>query len=279
MKEINDPFMSDTVFKHFLKDDYYKYWFYDIIRFKTGIDLNKYELIDNESNTGNNIKDYRMDLVFNNPNNNHKVIIEANNESYNGIAELKSYMYLYRLESDSIAKGSQYNNAHTTLILFNNFLCPEDKCIKVSNKVMMDPVEKIARKDIESWSIYIANYHKMRYNEIEDEIDKRLYILGVKKMDELEKLKKELDPNGENLKIIEEYERLQKENPGFLNLYEYEKDQKRTINTLQYMAREEGSKEKSIEIAKNMLKKEMDIQDIHEITYLSIEEIEKLKNE
>ena len=78
----------------------------------------------------------------------------------------------------------------------------------------------------------------------------------------LEKLKKELDPNGENLKIIEEYERLQKENPGFLNLYEYEKDQKKTINTLQSMAREEGheegynsgisdgEKQKSIEIAK-----------------------------
>ena len=216
-KEINDPFMSDTVFKHFLKDETYKYWFHEIIKAKTGIDLKEYEIVDNETNTGNNIKDYRMDLVFSKDN--HKVIIEANNESNNGIAELKSYMYLYRLESDMIAKGEEYENVHTTLILFNNFLCREDNTLKISNKIMMDPISKIFRKDIESWSIYIANYHKMRYNEIEQEIDKRLYILGVKKMDEIEKLKKELDPNGENIKIIKEYERLQKENPGFLNLY------------------------------------------------------------
>ncbi len=30
----------------------------------TGIDLNDYTLIDQELNTGNNIKDYRLDLLF-----------------------------------------------------------------------------------------------------------------------------------------------------------------------------------------------------------------------
>ena len=38
-KEINESFMSDTVFKHFLKDETYKYCFYYFIKPKTGIDL------------------------------------------------------------------------------------------------------------------------------------------------------------------------------------------------------------------------------------------------
>lgn len=42
-------------------------------------------------------------------------------------------------------------------------------------------------------------------------------------------------------------------------------------------SREEGKKESKIEIAKNMLKKGMEISIIAEITELSVEEIEKIK--
>ena len=42
---------------------------------------------------------------------------------------------------------------------------------------------------------------------------------------------------------------------------------------------EEGSKEKSIEIAKNMLEENVSLDKIVKYTGLSIEEIEKLKNE
>lgn len=40
---------------------------------------------------------------------------------------------------------------------------------------------------------------------------------------------------------------------------------------------EQGSKQEKIEIAKNMLKKEIDVQTISEVTRLSKEEIETLK--
>ena len=43
------------------------------------------------------------------------------------------------------------------------------------------------------------------------------------------------------------------------------------------MKREEGAKEKEIQIAKNMLQKRMNVQDIVEITGLTKEEVEKLK--
>ena len=40
--------MSDTVFKYFIKNEEFLSWFYEIIKAKTGIDLNGYELYDNE---------------------------------------------------------------------------------------------------------------------------------------------------------------------------------------------------------------------------------------
>lgn len=45
-------FLSDTVFKYFIKKEEYRNWFYEIIKEKTGIDLNLYELYDNEANSG-----------------------------------------------------------------------------------------------------------------------------------------------------------------------------------------------------------------------------------
>lgn len=67
MIEIKTNFISlcsDTTFKYFLKEEDTRNWISEIIRRKTGIDLNTYRVVDNELNTGNHIKDYRMDLVF-----------------------------------------------------------------------------------------------------------------------------------------------------------------------------------------------------------------------
>ena len=49
-------------------------------------------------------------------------------------------------------------------------------------------------------------------------------------------------------------------------------------NTELVEAQEFGSKGEALEIAQNMLKGKMDIKDISKFTGLSIEEIEKLKN-
>ena len=67
MEKDNNHFISlcsDTTFKYLLKKEETRNWFFEIIERKTGIDLNEFQIIDNESNTGNKIKDYRMDLVF-----------------------------------------------------------------------------------------------------------------------------------------------------------------------------------------------------------------------
>ena len=55
--------------------------------------MNEFQIIDNESNTGNNIKDYRMDLVF--EKGNTVVIVEITNSDKEADT-VKNYQYLYR---------------------------------------------------------------------------------------------------------------------------------------------------------------------------------------
>lgn len=264
-------FMSDTTFKYFLKHEEYKNWFYEIIKTKTGIDLNEYELTNNESNTGNVIKDYRMDVVYQNKKKDTKVIIEANDSSESGISVLKAYQYLYRVESEEIEVGEKYKSKYTKLIMFNNFKNKKDETIKITNYIFQDPIHNIKREDIESWEIYLPNFHNICYDKL-NEIDKRLYILGCEDMSELEKL----DTTGENLKIIKAYERLQEEDPKFVYEYRKEKETKMSINT----AKEEGIEQSRLEIAKSLLKLNVNsLEQIHMVTGLTIEELEKLKEE
>ena len=56
-----------------------------------------------------------------------------------------------------------------------------------------------------------------------------------------------------------------------------EEDAKKTNNTFKEIGRREGVEERNIESARNLLKKNMNIQDISEVTGLLVGEIEKLK--
>ncbi len=69
--------------------------------------------------------------------------------------------------------------------------------------------------------------------------------------------------------------------PEFIEFMSEEEEMEKLQNTLMNNAREQGleqgSKEKQIEIAKNMLNKGIDINLISEVTNLSEKEIETLK--
>ena len=69
------------------------------------------------------------------------------------------------------------------------------------------------------------------------------------------------------------------DDPEFQKYMSEEEDKKKIQNSLLSEAKEEGiSQEKAI-IAKNMLNKNMSIEDISDITSLSIEEINEISNE
>ena len=66
------------------------------------------------------------------------------------------------------------------------------------------------------------------------------------------------------------------ENPTFREYMSAEEDNKKIENSLKREWKESGAYEKSLEIAKSMLEKNMNISLIAEITNLSIDEIKKL---
>ena len=117
----------------------------------------------------------------------------------------------------------------------------------------------------------------------EDEIKKNLYLIMLdldKK--ELENMPKDdiVDKYITNVTIVND-------NPEFQKYMSEEEDKKKIQNSLLSEAREngindgisKGENKKSIEIAKNLLSMNMSLENISKATGLSIEEINKLKNE
>lgn len=99
-------------------------------------------------------------------------------------------------------------------------------------------------------------------------------MLGVKDLKEV----KDLNITDENLKIIKEYERLIGEDARFGYIYDAERDQKRTINTIKHISFDEGVEEGQKQTAKNLLEMgTLSLEQIAKATNLSIEEIMKLQ--
>ena len=110
---------SDTTFKYLYKNIKTRSWLNNIIKELFGLNLEGYQLIDNEYNTGNKTKDYRLDLILEKDNN--IVIIEMNNNYYKFLTN-KNYQYLYRVAGTRFEQGEDYSDKPSKLILFNNYV-------------------------------------------------------------------------------------------------------------------------------------------------------------
>ena len=143
---------------------------------------------------------------------------------------------------------------------------------------------------VKNFIIYEINmdyYSNVWYSKNEEEIEKKKYMimldLGKKELETMPK-DKIVDKYITNVVVVNN-------DPEFMNYMSEEEDKKKIQNSLLSEAKEEGisqgyttgindgiSQEK-VSIAKNMLKKNMPIEDISEITGLSIEEIKKISND
>lgn len=263
---------SDTTFKYLLKKEETKNWILEIIKGKTGIDLNEFQLVDNESNTGNHIKDYRMDLVFEKENT--IVIVEMTNSDKDADT-VKNYQYLYRTQSRRFMVGEEYTDKRTILILLNHFKNRENPNLTDAHFTFNDSENNLFIKDIESYEIYLPNYKKTCYDNY-NEIGRRLVLFNANSFEEMESITN--DPS--DLKIIKELRNLSMDEI-FLTEYEKEKMQEKLVNSAYSQGMkegveqgiEQGNKESKIEIAKKMLEKGMNDEDIFEITGLRREEI------
>ena len=269
---VNDNFvslLSDTTFKYLYKNIDTRSWLQTIIKEVFLLDITDYQLTDNESNTGNKVKDYRMDLKLVNGKN--TIIIEMNKEYYEFI-DSKNYQYLYREAGSLYDTGEDYQDRKTKLISFNNYRNKKIPSLKMGSYVFIDPKTKLRIEDIESYEIYLPNYKKVCYDSSELEVSLSLFSA-----DSFDKMRK-LTNNPRDIKIIEELERLAMDEEFKLH-YNAEAVKRKTENSIKKESYrhglEDGSKQEKLEIAQAMLNERLDMQLISRTTGLSVEEIEK----
>lgn len=114
--------MSDTTAKALVKDDHYKWFYEDFIKFATGIDLKPYTAIDNELNIGNKVKDYRADTIFLNKN---RLVNLEFNQFVHAHTMIKNIKYALRMAGNGYLQGEQYTHKFVIQINLNNIVKAE----------------------------------------------------------------------------------------------------------------------------------------------------------
>ena len=256
-----------------------------LLEFILKIKIDKLEVKKTELLSGNvNIKDKRVDAIVHTGN--KKIEIEINSQNKNYL-HTRSTAYICNIYQSNASVGDIYNE-DTDIIQVNLTwgLGKNNDEMKIY-KIMNEKGELYVKNFI-IYEINMDYYDKIWYSKNEEEIKKNQYMIM------LDLDKKELE-NMPKDKIVDKYitnVTIVNDDPEFQKYMSEEEDKRKIQNSLLSEAKEEGisqgytsgindgiskgKNKKSIEIAKNMLKKNMSIEDISDITGLSIEEINKL---
>ena len=248
------------------------------------IEIDKIEIKKTELLSGNiNIKDKRVDAIVHTGNKKIEIEINSQNKDY---LHTRSTAYICNIYQSNASVGETYNE-NTDIIQVNLTwgLGRNNDEMKIY-KIMNEKGELYVKNFI-IYEINMDYYSNVWYSKNEEEIEKKKYMIMLN----LEKKELETMPKD---KIVDKYITnvvVVNNDPEFMNYMSEEEDKKKIQNSLLSEAKEEGisqgyttgindgiSQEK-VSIAKNMLKKNMPIEDISEITGLSIEEIKKISND
>ena len=263
---------SDTTFKYLFKTEEGRAWFSDLILHTTGIDLDGYELYDNELNTGNNKKDYRLDLLLKNERN--YIVIEMNNSSKD--QNIKARYYLYRVAGKKFTSGESYEESESKLIMFNNYRNEKDENIKKVTYTLTDKKNNLELKELTICEIYLPNYKDVCYDKA-NKTEKKLYLFNCESFKEMEVLKLEKEDKW----IVSELERLAMDDK-FIDDYDAEKVNKMLMKS-EYNSGfkngvEQGIEQATIEIVTKMLNNGLSKEFIRDNTNLPLEKIEEIIN-
>ena len=270
--------LSDTTFKHFFKIEDYKEFFNTIIKPIINMDIKDFKLYDAELNSGNEKRDYRLDILLVSDLVDIVISIEMN-QFPSEETKYKDRLYVYSLLAKSLNSGEDIKKKKVIQINFNKEKHPYvSKC----SFYLMDKVTNREIKDFEIYEVYLENYKGIRYNGD----NKEEAYLSLFTATSYEELRKIAGNDKEGLKIVDELERLGLDDK-FGVVYDNEMMQKKMINTARNWGYddgkadgiEEGAKAKEREIAKNFLKIGTSKEDIIKATGLSEEEIDKLLEE
>ncbi len=250
-----------------------------LLEFILKIKIDKLEIKKTELLSGNvNIKDKRVDaLVYTG---NKKIDIEINSQ-YEKYLNPRNTAYICNTYQSHTLVGKEYNQ-QTDIVQVNltwGLGAEEDVMTKY---MIMSENGKLFVKNFIIHEMDMDYYNKLWYSKNEDEIKKNLYLIM------LDLDKKELKSMPKD-KIVDKYitnVTIVNDDPEFQKYMSEEEDKKKIQNSLLFEAKETGyisgindgiSKEK-VSIAKNMLNKNISIEDISDITGLSVEAIENIKN-
>ena len=267
--------LSDTSFKHFFKIEDYKEFFNTIIKPIINMDIKDFKLYDAELNSGNEKRDYRLDILLVSDLVDLVISIEMN-QFPSEETKYKDRLYVYALLAKSLNSGEDIKKKKVIQINFNKEKHPY---VSKGSFYLMDKVTNREIKDFEIYEVYLENYKGIRYNGD----NKEEAYLSLFTATSYEELREIAGDDKEALKIVDELERLGLDDKFGL-AYDNEIMQKKMINTARSWGYddgkadglEEGAKAKEIEIAKNLLQKRVSLEIVSESTGLSIEELEKL---
>ncbi len=248
------------------------------------VTIEKIELQPLHIPTGNiHLKGKEVDLLV--VTNQGKIEVEVNTY-YNDYVRVRNFSYITNIYNNQVTVGDKYSEDTNVIQINLNYGIPDTKYRRIY-KVR----DEEGKEYIKNFYIYEINMEKLKkiwYDKNELEIEKNKYLLMLDmEIKDIKKLPKD--------KVVREYmEKIEKLNndPMFINWITKEKDEQMIKNTQLYNATQEGInigisqginqgmkqglQKRNIEIAKSMLKKNMDIEDIIDITGLSKEEIKKL---
>ena len=214
-----------------------------------------------------------------------KIEIELNavNEDY---VHPRNMAYICNVYATHTLVGEEYDE--DTDIIQINLTYHLNKKGKYDNKNMriykMQDDEGIEFvKNLRVVEVNMDFYEKIWYSKNKKKIKENKYLVMLNRnKQELEEM---IDDNIEVKKYMEELNKLNK-NPKFIEYMSQEEDERKIYNSRMKAAKNEGLSEglkqgedrKSIEIARNLLKKSMSTKEISEITGLSEKQVEELKN-
>ena len=267
------PLLSDTTAKALIKDEHYRWFYEDIIKYLTGIDLRGYKLIDNELNSGNKVKDYRTDLIF--EKGKHLVNLELNQFVYR-YTLVKNRSYVLRLAGYGYLSGEDYKERYVTQINLNNKIVNDGKKEKsILNYKLQDPKYKRVLKNIKIMEIYLLNYKNIVYNGT-NKYDTYVSMLTATSFKELEEIVGDLE---EGRRIMEKLKELGLDDK-YGAYYDAEIVRKKEINSARSEGytdgKKEGKKETLTSIAKTMLKAGESINKVMNYTGLKKKDIMSL---
>ena len=269
--------MSDTTAKALIKDDHYKWFYEEIIKYKTGIDLKDYKAIDNELNTGNKVKDYRADTIFLNKN---RLVNLEFNQYVHVHTIIKNIRYALRMSGNGFLQGEKYYHRFVTQINLNNKI--QSAKVKEWNSKdykLEDYKSKSYLKDVRIITIDLRKYKGIVYDGT-NKYETYLSMLTAESYEEMERIVGDLK---EGKIIMEKLKELGMDDE-FGAYYDAEIVHRKEVNSARsdgyndgkQAGKKEGKKETATSIAKSMLDKKMDIPLISELTGLSKKQITML---